>query len=119
MLYKIIHIGEIIKEIVDLQEISIDRILNFFNKDENFVKNIYESKSIDTEILLKWSKLLKYDFFSIYTSHLILYAPPSGADKSMIKSKNISQFRKNIYTQEIKNFIIGKSGLSKHRQKLL
>lgn len=107
MLYKNIHIGKYIKEMVDDKNISIERICNFLAKDEEFVEKVYESKSIETDILLRWSKLLEYDFFRLYSSHLILYAPPSAVNKTDTpKSEKAPQFRKNIYTQEIKNFIL-------------
>ncbi len=106
MLYKVIHIGQSIKELVDHNQITIERICNFLGKDEEFVENVYASKSIDTDILLRWSKLLEYDFFRLYSSHLILYAPPSAVNKSKEKSDKAPQFRKNIYTQEIKDFIL-------------
>jgi len=116
MLYKVIHIGKAIKELVDQKEIAIERICNFLSKDEDFVNNVYESKSIDTDILLRWSKLLEYDFFRLYSSHLILYAPPSAVNKSKEKSDKAPQFRKNIYTQEIKDFIIKKIDLREMTQ---
>lgn len=106
MLYKVIHIGQSIKELVDHNEITMERICNFLGKDEEFVEKVYASKSIDTDILLRWSKLLEYDFFRLYSSHLILYAPPSAVNKSKEKSDKTPQFRKNIYTQEIKDFIL-------------
>lgn len=108
MLYKVIHIGQSIKELVNQKEITVERICNFLNKDEKFVESMYESKSIDADLLLRWSKLLEYDFFRLYSSHLILYAPPSAVNKTNQKSNKTPQFRKNIYTQEIKNFIIKK-----------
>ena len=109
MLYKNIHIGEYIKEMVDHKNISIDRICNFLGKDEDFIESTYKSKSIDTEILLRWSKLLEYDFFRLYSSHLILYAPPSAVNKTNAPKKETTlSFRKNIYTQEIKDFILDK-----------
>ncbi|MCS3529969.1 transposase [Chryseobacterium sp. JUb7] len=119
MLYKDIHIGQFIKERVNDMEITIDRICNFLNKDEEFVENIYSSKSIDTDLLLRCCKLLEYDFFRLYSSHLILYSPPSAIDKSTkTKTSNIPYFRKNIYTQEIKNFIISRilSGEMTHNE---
>ncbi|ASW74656.1 transposase [Chryseobacterium piperi] len=106
MLYKDIHIGQFIKERVEDKEITIERICNFLNKDEEFVEKVYVSKSIDTEVLLRFSKLLEYDFFRLYSSHLILYAPPAAVNKNTEKSEKIPYFRKNIYTQEIKEFII-------------
>lgn len=107
MLYKNIHIGKYIKEMVDHKKIPIDRICNFLAKDEEFIEKTYESKSVETDILLRWSKLLEYDFFRLYSSHLILYAPVSAVNKTDTpKSEKAPQFRKNIYTQEIKNFIL-------------
>ncbi len=108
MLYKIIHIGQSIKELVDQKDIPIERICNFLNKDEEFVEKVYKSGSIDTEVLLRWSKLLEYDFFRLYSSHLILYAPPSAVNKTQQTSDRAPLFRKNIYTQEIKDFILKK-----------
>ncbi|WP_333597481.1 helix-turn-helix domain-containing protein [Chryseobacterium flavum] len=106
MLYKEIHIGNFIKEKVDESEITIERICKFLGKDEESVQRMYDSKSIDVEILLRWSKLLEYDFFRLYSSHLILYAPPAAVNKSSQRSEKIPYFRKNIYTQEIKEFIM-------------
>lgn len=110
MLYKEIHIGKFIKERVEEMQINMERICNFLKKDEDFIEKIYESSSIDTDLLLRWSKLLEYDFFRLYSSHLILYSPPSAVNKtsSNQKSEKIPYFRKNIYTQEIKEFIIQK-----------
>ena len=68
---------------------------------------MYKSSSIDKETLLKWSKLLGYDFFRIYTQHLILYAPPSAViSKNENKKSSLPQFRKNIYTKEVIDFIL-------------
>lgn len=93
---------------VDNKNISIERICNFLGKDEAFVENVYESQSVDTDVLLRWSKLLEFDFFRLYSSHLILYAPPSAVNKTATKSETTPQFRKNIYTQEIKDFILNR-----------
>ncbi|WPO92449.1 transposase [Chryseobacterium sp. HR92] len=70
------------------------------------VEIMYESESIDTLSLLKWSKLLEYDFFRIFTQHLILYAPPGNQDMLFKKSNILPRFRKNIYTQEVISFML-------------
>lgn len=70
---------------------------------------MYSSQSLDAEILLKWCKLLEYDFFRIYSQHLILYAPPAANEKieqQKDKKTNLPQFRKNIYTKEVIDFIL-------------
>lgn len=106
MLYKEIHIGKFIKERVDENEVPMERICKFLGKDEESVEKMYNSTSLDADLLLRWSKLLEYDFFRLYSSHLILYAPPAAVHKNQQKSEKIPYFRKNIYTQEIKDFIM-------------
>jgi len=66
------------------------------------------SDSLDSDHLLKWSKLLEYDFFRIYSQHLILYSPQSSSksNHSKLEKTSLPQFRKNIYTKEIIDFII-------------
>ncbi|WP_431610044.1 transposase [Chryseobacterium sp. 'Rf worker isolate 10'] len=71
---------------------------------------MYQSKSLDAEILLKWSKLLAYDFFRIYSQHLVLYSPPSSSEfyqkAKDDKKAQLPEFRKNIYTVEMIEFIL-------------
>ncbi len=96
-----------IEERVTESGIEMSRLCNFFKCTEEEIKTMFSQKSMDTEILLNWSKILDYDFFRIYTQHLILYAPPSAGVKSTKSKKSSSpQFRKNIYTKEIINFVL-------------
>ncbi|QIG88687.1 transposase [Chryseobacterium sp. POL2] len=108
MNFKDIHIGSFINQRVTENGIEISRICNFMKCTEKKITEMYQSKSLDTELLLRWSKLLEYDFFRVYSQHLILYAPPSTIEKNKknnVKSK-LPQFRKNIYTKEIIDFIL-------------
>ncbi|MBB6369118.1 transposase [Chryseobacterium shigense] len=89
-------------------EVEVLRICKFFNCTEDEVLEMYNSKSLDSEILLKWSKILEYDFFRFYSQNLIFYSPASPGIKKR-KKKADSQmpyFRKNIYTKEVINFIL-------------
>lgn len=87
--------------------VEIPRICNFLQCRETEILEMYRQKSLDTEILLRWSKLLEYDFFRIYTQHLILYAPPSTTNEKVeTKKMQLPQFRKNIYTKEVIDFIL-------------
>ena len=107
--FKNIHIGQMIKERIAESEMETLRICNFFNCTEDEVIEMYQQENLPTDILLRWSKLLEYDFFRIYSQHLILYAPPSAETKTVKKAnKKITfpQFRKNIYTKEIIDFIL-------------
>ena len=102
---KNIHIGEIIKIKVKEEKTDLDKIQKYFKCSEEEIFNMFQEKSLDSDLLLKWSKILKYDFFRLYTQHLILYSPPKSSD-STINSKTLPNFRKNIYTREVIGFIL-------------
>ena len=109
MNFKHIHIGQMIEKIVAESGIEISRICNFLKCTEEEITKTYNEENLPTDVLLKWSKILEYDFFRIYSQHLILYAPPS-ANENKSKKENqkstVPQFRKNIYTNEIIDFIL-------------
>ena len=85
----------------------MSRICNFFKCSTDDISEMMNAKSIDTETLLKWCKLLEYDFFRIYTQHLILYAPTSAKAENTKKQKPVlPRFSKNIYTKEVIDFIL-------------
>ncbi len=109
MNFKNIYIGELIKKRVDELNFPLDRICNFLKCTEDDLEQIYSSQQIGTDILLKISKLLQYDFFRIYTQHLILFAPQGNTDynqKTEVLKSELPAFRKNIYTKEIIFFIL-------------
>ncbi|WPO89284.1 transposase [Chryseobacterium sp. HR92] len=108
MNFKNINIGSIIHKRTLECEIEITRLCKFFSCTEKEITTMYQSKSLDSEIILKWSRILEYDFFRIYSQNLILYAPATTDIKNK-KTKIISKmphFRKNIYTQELVNFML-------------
>lgn len=106
MNFKNIHIGTLINQAVTESGITLSRICNFMKCTKEEVEQMYQAKSLDTEVLLRWSKLLDYDFFRIYSQHLILYAPPSAGKEKGNKKSNLPRFRKNIYTKEVIDFIL-------------
>ena len=106
MSFKEIHIGQMIEKRVAESGIEISRICNFLKCSEEELEKMYQAKSLDTEVLLRWSKLLEYDFFRIYSQHLILYAPPSAGKEKGNKKSNLPRFSKNIYTKEVIDFIL-------------
>ena len=109
MNFKHIHIGEMMRKMDAESGIEISRLCNFMKFTEEEITKTYNEENLPTDVLLKWSKILEYDFFRIYTQHLILYAPPS-ANENKSKKENqkstVPQFRKNIYTKEIIDFIL-------------
>lgn len=105
MNYIKIHIGKIIKDVIVDRKIDINRVLNYIQCNDLDLKKIYQSVTIETELLLKFSKVLNFDFFRIYSQHLILYAPLSKGAKTT-KENSTPQFRKNLYTKEIIDFVL-------------
>ncbi|WP_241486032.1 helix-turn-helix domain-containing protein [Chryseobacterium angstadtii] len=95
--------GSLIKRRMEESGIQTGRICSFFKQTEAEIQQVYTSKSLDTDLLLKWCKLLEYDFFRIYSQHLILYSPPT---KQIQTGTTLPQFRKNIYTKEIIDYIL-------------
>lgn len=108
---KNIHIGTLIKKRVNELDIDIKRIISFFKiYSEKEIQEQYESAVIQTDDLLRWSKLLEYDFFRIYTQHIILFAPVGKVDKNLQPKANTSSvlpnYRKNVYTKEIIEYVL-------------
>ncbi|MBB4805928.1 hypothetical protein HNP38_001200 [Chryseobacterium defluvii] len=97
-----IMIGHLIQSKVIEYEIKTPRICNFLKCTEEEIEQMYRSEDLDTELLLRWSKLLKYDFFRIYSQHLMLYGPPEKPRHTSEAGKgSLPHFRKNTYTKEI------------------
>ncbi|MEG0926250.1 transposase [Chryseobacterium sp.] len=105
MNFKNIHIGSLIKSEVVKNEIEYSRISICFSKSVVEIEEMFNQEHLSTELLLKWSKLLEYDFFRLYSQHLILFSPQRnlGGD---VKKINLPVFRKNIYTKEMILFIL-------------
>lgn len=104
---KNIHIGSMIQSHVEQNEFEMTRISKFMRSSEKEIEVMYLQKDLPTDVLLRWSKLLQYDFFRVYSQHLILFAPQKSSVQTKEDKKSVlPQFRKNLYTQEIINFIL-------------
>lgn len=103
-----IHIGSLIKAKAEELEVPTARIMNFLTCTEAEIQEMYGQESMETRKLLRWSKLLRFDFFRIYTGHLILYSPPSKTDRAIQREGSVLVFRKSVYTEEVKSFILNK-----------
>lgn len=108
MNFKQIHIGHLIHQRVTECELDFSRICNFFKCNENDIRKMYNSENLDTKILLSWSRLLEYDFFRIYSQHLILFSTQQKVIKNKVGTleTTLPSFRKNVYTKEIIDFIL-------------
>lgn len=104
--FKNIHIGNLIGQQVAETGTDMSRICNFMNCTEEEIKKMISSENLPTDILLKWSKLLEYDFFRLYSQHLILFAPPAACHKKQQQKSALPQFRKNIYSKEVIDFFL-------------
>src|SRR5690606_37203548 len=97
--FKEIKIGRLIKEIIDKKEIEENRVTSYLKISERELLKLFESDSIDTDLLLRCCKLLEYDFFRIYSQHLLLYSPFTIHTKEKTVKKGIVStpvFRKNL-----------------------
>ncbi|CAM3840361.1 transposase [Flavobacterium branchiophilum] len=110
---KNIHIGSILEQSVEEQNISLERIAKYFKCSIDDVEKMFLDKSLDSEQLLKWCKLLKYDFFRYYTGHLILYHGISTSVRKQADKNMQGFFKKNVYTVQIKNYIL--DGINKNK----
>lgn len=106
--FKNIHIGSLIKQKTVELDLETSRICNFMKCNADEIERMFMQKDLSTDTLLCWSKLLEYDFFRMYTQHLILFSPPAKnkTDKIEKKVSSLPQFRKNIYTGEVIDFIL-------------
>lgn len=107
---KDIHIGKLLELRWKELNIPMKRTCNFFKLDQEKIVEMFQQKSLSCEHLLKWCKLLEYDFFRLYSQHIIFYSPPALVNyNDMINYKSspsLPTFRKNLYTQEIIAFIM-------------
>lgn len=103
--FKEIHIGTYIKLRVEELDVDLIRMCNFFQCSEAEIQETYIKESLECSVLLRWSKLLDYDFFRLYSQHIILYSPV--LDKAASKKSSLPRFRKNIYTKNLIEYILG------------
>lgn len=69
-IYFMVHIGHLIEEELRKQERSVTWFANKLYCDRTNVYKIFKKQSIDTELLLRISNILKHNFFQHYNSEL-------------------------------------------------
>jgi len=112
--FKQIHIGSEIKRITELNNISLERACKFHKCTPQEIEEMYNSSSLHSDVLLKWSKLLKYNVFMFYHTHLQIYSPSSATAKLQEVNQNKEDrdvetyFRKNLYSPEIIQWLLSK-----------
>lgn len=65
-----LHIGELIRKRMEKQQISIVWLAKHLSCSRTDVYKLLNKYSLDTEILAKISKLLDFDFFSLYSEEI-------------------------------------------------
>lgn len=66
-----IHIGKLIEKEIHKQERSVTWFANKLYCDRTNVYKIFKKQSIDTELLLRISIILKHNFFKYYNSEFV------------------------------------------------
>ena len=66
-----IHIGQEIKQEVQKQDLTIEDFAKNLHLASSEIENIFNKTSLETDLLLKISKLLKRDFFSLFSNYVI------------------------------------------------
>ncbi len=64
------HIGKLIKQKVEERHKTVVWLARELSCHRSNVYKIYEKSSIDTDVLLRLSRILDYDFFSLYTEEV-------------------------------------------------
>jgi plasmid maintenance system antidote protein VapI len=65
-----IHIGEAIRKQVEDQGRTSVRLARELGCHRTNLYKIYDKMSLDTSVLLRISRILKYDFFQLYSKEL-------------------------------------------------
>jgi len=90
---KEIHIGNIIKDKLNEKSMSVTELALLINRQRSTVYDIFERKSIDTELLIKIGTALNYDFI------LNVYYPDTSQKAKIIIEVERSEIDKFLQTQ--------------------
>lgn len=104
--FKNIHIGKLIEKKCGEKDFTSQKICEELKLDEEALKNVFSSQSVDSDTLLKFSKLLDYDFFRVYSHHILLYTAAHHKRSTRTEIPKNPEYKKNIYTKEIISFIL-------------
>lgn len=96
---KKVPIGELLLQKVMERGIAEERICKLFRCSSEEVAAMYTCTSMDTAVLLKWCKLLEYDFFRHYSLHLTLSSEVHREGENNTFD-TLPRFRKKMYSRE-------------------
>lgn len=69
---EIIHIGSQIKKRVLEKDIKLKDLMMSFRCSNQKIIRMFNSSFLKTDLLMKWSLILDYDFFNFYTQEFLL-----------------------------------------------
>lgn len=105
-----LHIGEIISKIIIEKKMKTADIKSKMRITTRTLNKMLSAKSMDASDMLKWSKVLRYDFFRLYSSHLMLHHGISNTLTRKTDPLNVQgiHIRKNVYTKDLIQFLVNK-----------
>lgn len=66
-----IHIGRLIKQKMEERHLTVVWLARHLSCSRTNIYKMFERYSIDTEVLMKLSTILDFDFFSFYSDELL------------------------------------------------
>lgn len=88
-----IHIGQVIRQKFDESQLSITDFANRINRTRSTVYDIFTRKSIDTDLLVKISEVLRYNFLEeVYLKKPVKKEEPKFFLAVEIEKKRLSDY---------------------------
>ena len=75
------HIGKLIREKVKEQNKTSVWLAQQMSYSRTNIYKLYDKKSIDTDVLFRISAILDFDFFSLYSEHMLNGDCPMGQER--------------------------------------
>ena len=110
--YKRLHIGKLISARMTEMGWDSKMLAEKLEFPESEITKLLEEEDLPMLTVLRLSKLLKYDFFRLYSTHLLLYCSKDKLfgnhrfHEENTPQQRLPRFRKNVYTPEVISFIL-------------
>lgn len=102
---KEIHLGKLVKQKAEELNYPLPKLAQYFECTEEDILGFYEQKHLPTDVLLKFCTCLSYNFFRVLSAHVTLFV--KIGDRNKFNQPAVTpQLKKNVYTKEIKDFIL-------------
>lgn len=73
LIISMIHVGKLIRLKMEEQHLTVVWLASHLSCSRTNVYKMFERYSVDTEVLMKLSIVLDFDFFSLYSDELVEY----------------------------------------------